>query len=106
MKFSRIIGASVAGLAMIAGTAAFSTAETTEASVNAAGFEEHRFSGSSTAAAAFQEWFNGGEFKEPFQQTLDLTELRVNEFETAQAGDVIYKDDQGRFWIKKSAVVK
>lgn len=69
-------------------------------------FEEHRFTGSSTSAAAFEQWFKGEPFVAPKHETRDLRELRVNAFEVAHAGDVIYKDDQGRFWIKKKAVIK
>lgn len=69
-------------------------------------YEEHVFSGSSTAVAAFEDWFAGGEFVQPEIETRDLNVLTVNEDETAEAGDTVYKDDQGRFWVKKSAVVQ
>ena len=104
-----IAGATVAGPIAAAETAnaapsATESAENTE--VQAPVFEEHQFSGSTTEAEAFKVWFEGGEFVEPEAQTRDLTELRVNEYETAHAGDTIYKDDQGRFWIKQNAVVR
>lgn len=104
-----IAGAAVAGPLGAAATASAAPADTeTAQSAEAKGshFEEHQFSGSSTAAEAFKVWFEGGEFVEPAFQTYDLTQLRVNEYETAHAGDVIYKDDQGRFWIKQDAVVR
>ncbi|MBK4156054.1 hypothetical protein GWO69_00770 [Corynebacterium macginleyi] len=69
-------------------------------------FEEHRFTGSPTSAAAFHEWFAGGEFVRPTVETRDITELKVNDFETARAGDVVYKNDSGEFWIKKHATIK
>ncbi|WPF65294.1 MULTISPECIES: hypothetical protein [unclassified Corynebacterium] len=70
------------------------------------GYEEHLFSGSSTSVAAFENWFAGGEFVQPEYETRDLRSLKVNEHETAEAGDTVYKDDQGRFWVKQDAVVK
>lgn len=63
-------------------------------------YEEHRFSGSSTSADAFQAWFDGGEFVEPTVETLDLRELQVNDTQVAHAGDIIYKDEDGNFWVK------
>ncbi|KQB85370.1 hypothetical protein [Corynebacterium oculi] len=70
------------------------------------GYEEHLFSGSSTSVAAFEKWFAGEDFVKPEFETLDLRSLKVNEYETAEAGDTVYKDDQGRFWVKQDAVVK
>lgn len=69
-------------------------------------FEEHRFSGSTTSAEALLAWINGGEYVQPTAETRDLTEFQVNPWETARAGDVIFKDDQGNFWIKQHAVRK
>ncbi|KQB86340.1 hypothetical protein [Corynebacterium lowii] len=100
MRFSRTMAVpsmlAAAGLAASVGVA----------SADDSFYEQHRFSGSSTSAEAFQKWFDGEEFVEPSVETRDLTELKVNEFETAEAGDVIYKDDQGRFWIIQEAVIK
>lgn len=63
-------------------------------------YEEHRFSGSSTSVDAFQAWFEGGKFVEPAVETLDIRELQVNETQVAHAGDIIYKDEDGNFWVK------
>ena len=63
--------------------------------------ESHEFSGSGTAAAAFQEWFDGGEFSEPETQTFDLVQLDVPGGETAEAGDTIAKFADGSFGVIK-----
>lgn len=63
--------------------------------------ESHEFSGSGTAAAAFQEWFDGGEFTEPEAQTFDLVQLDVPGGETAEAGDTIAKFADGSFGVIK-----
>ncbi|MBC3185354.1 hypothetical protein H7347_01970 [Corynebacterium sp. zg-331] len=83
-----------------------SAAVAASAGESPAGYEEHQFSGSSTSVAAFENWFAGGEFVKPEEETRDLRQLKVNEYETAQSGDIVYKDDQGRFWVKKDAVVQ
>ncbi|MCH6195892.1 hypothetical protein MHT86_00010 [Corynebacterium mastitidis] len=91
--------------AACASVMALGVASAASAEESAAGYEEHLFTGSSTSVAAFQEWFAGGEFVQPEIETRDLRELEVNEFETAESGDTIYKDDQGRFWIKQDAII-
>ena len=63
--------------------------------------ESHEFSGSGTAAAAFQEWFDGGEFSEPETQTFDLVQLDVPGGETAEGGDTIAKFADGSFGVIK-----
>lgn len=101
MRFGRIAAAGITAAAMALGTGAVATAET-----GPSGFEEHLFNGSSTSAQAFENWFAGGEFVEPEVQTMDLRHLKVNEFQTAEPGEVIYKDDQGRFWVKRDTAIK
>ena len=49
---------------------------------------------------AFKVWFNGGVYIEPIVETLDLVDLQVNETQVAYAGDIIYKDENGNFWVK------
>lgn len=100
MKLSRI---AMSGMLAVAATIGVSGASSASAAEYQPHFEEHTFTGSSTSAAAFQEWFAGEEFVRPTIETRDLTELKVNEFQTAQAGDVIYKDDSGEFWIQEPA---
>lgn len=96
MRVGRIAAASItAAIALDTGPVA--TAETVE---------EHLFNGSSTSAQAFEDWFAGGEFVEPEVPTLDLRRLKVNEFQTAEPGEVIYKDDQGRFWVNRDTAIK
>lgn len=67
------------------------SASDTAASTHAAKAETHVFSGSSTSAAAFQDWFNGGEFKKPTIETRDLTTLTLPNGQVAEAGDTIAK---------------
>ncbi|MDO5030845.1 MAG: hypothetical protein Q4E11_09760 [Corynebacterium sp.] len=106
MKFTRSIAAVAIGAAAVFGTAVASPAIAQAASCNKAPdqqYEEHRFSGSSTAARAFQEWFDGGEFVEPTIETMDLRHLQVNDTQVARPGDIIYKDENGDFWVKEGA---
>lgn len=105
MKFSRSVAAITIGAAAVLGaTAAPAIAETVGCHKDPApSVEEHRFSGSSTSARAFQIWFDGGEFVQPTIETMDLRHLRVNDTQVARAGDVIYKDADGNFWIKEGA---
>ncbi|MCZ9309141.1 hypothetical protein ACUY3K_00220 [Corynebacterium uberis] len=102
------LAATAAGAVAVAQTAQPSgdVAATAATATSASQVEEHVFSGSSTSKDAFEAWFAGGEFVKPTAETRDLTELRVNEYETAHAGDTIYKDELGHFWIKQHAVVK
>lgn len=64
--------------------------------------EEHTFSGSSTSVAVFEEWFAGGDFVQPEIETLDLRHLKVNDTQIAKAGDVIFKDANGNFWVRSA----
>lgn len=62
--------------------------------------EEHQFSGSGTSVAAFQAWFDGGEFVEPTIETRDLQQLELPNGEIAESGDVIVKGENGEFSVK------
>lgn len=68
----------------------------------AASVEEHTFSGSSTSVAVFEAWFAGGDFVQPELETMDLRHLHVNETQTAEPGDVVFKDANGNFWVKSA----
>lgn len=68
----------------------------------AASVEEHTFTGSSTSVAVFEAWFAGGEFIQPELETMDLRHLKVNETQTAEPGDVVFKDINGNFWVKSA----
>lgn len=106
MKLSRSLVAATVGVAALLGatTTVPASAETVAATNDPAPrYEEHRFSGSFTSARAFQAWFDGGEFVQPEIETMDLRELKVNETQVAHAGDIIYKDENGHFWIKPQA---
>lgn len=103
MKFSRSIAAVAIGAAAVLGSVAASPAIAQAIGCHKAPaqkYEEHRFSGSSTSVDAFQAWFDGEEFVEPVVETLDLRELQVNDTQVAHAGDIIYKDEDGKFWVK------
>lgn len=103
MKFSRSIVAVAIGAATVLGAVAASPAIAQAIGcpfAPAHKYEEHRFSGSSTSADAFKIWFNGGVYIEPIVETLDLVELQVNDTQVAHAGDIIYKDENGNFWVK------
>ena len=105
MKTSRSIAAVALGAAAVLGTVAAAPAiahvlDKPSASAPAHQYEEHEFTGSSTSADAFRAWFGGKKFVKPYIETMDLVELEVNDTQTAQAGDIIYKDEDGNFWIK------
>ena len=103
MKFSRSLAAITIGAATVFGAVAASPAIARAISCPFAPvhkYEAHRFSGSSTSADAFKVWFNGGVYIEPIVETLDLVDLQVNETQVAYAGDIIYKDENGNFWVK------
>lgn len=103
MKFTRSVAAVTIGAATVFGAVAASPAIAQAISCPFAPvhkYEEHRFSGSSTSADAFKVWFNGGVYIEPIVETLDLVDLQVNETQVAYAGDIIYKDENGSFWVK------
>ncbi|MDK7238171.1 hypothetical protein QP460_000445 [Corynebacterium amycolatum] len=103
MKFSRSLAAITIGAATVFGAVAASPAIAQAISCPFAPvhkYEAHRFSGSSTSADAFKVWFNGGVYIEPIVETLDLVDLQVNETQVAYAGDIIYKDENGSFWVK------
>lgn len=108
MKLSRSMAAATVGVLAVIGVVTalaapvFNDASATEQDP-APQYEEHYYTGSSTAARAFQVWFDGGEFVEPHVQTMDLRELRVNDTQIARGGDTIYKDENGDFWIKEEA---
>ena len=103
MKFSRSLAAITIGAATVFGAVAASPAIAQAISCPFAPvhkYEAHRFSGSSTSADAFKVWFNGGVYIEPIVETLDVVDLQVNETQIAYAGDIIYKDENGNFWVK------
>lgn len=103
MKFSRSLAAITIGAATVFGAVAASPAIAQAISCPFAPvhkYEAHRFSGSSTSADAFKVWFNGGVYIEPIVETLDVVDLQVNETQVAYAGDIIYKDENGNFWVK------
>ncbi|KAA0881446.1 hypothetical protein JY506_07000 [Corynebacterium amycolatum] len=103
MKFTRSVAAVTIGAATVFGAVAASPAIAQAISCPFAPvhkYEAHRFSGSSTSADAFKVWFNGGVYIEPIVETLDLVDLQVNETQVAYAGDIIYKDENGNFWVK------
>ena len=104
MKPSRSAAAIIIGAAALTGAAAPASTEAPLSSLSedapAPQYEEHQFSGSSTSAQAFQVWFDGGEFVQPTAETRDLRQLRVNDTQVAEAGDVIYKDENGDFWVQ------
>ena len=103
MKVSRSLAAISIGAATVFGAVAASPAIAQAISCPFAPvhkYEAHRFSGSSTSADAFKVWFNGGVYIEPIVETLDLVDLQVNETQVAYAGDIIYKDENGNFWVK------
>ncbi|MBC6806648.1 hypothetical protein CRD17_05420 [Corynebacterium sp. LK30] len=103
MKFSRSLAAVIIGAAAVLGSVVASPTIAQAISCPFAPvhkYEQHRFSGSSTSADAFQVWFDGGVYVEPIVETLDLVELQVNDTQVAQAGDIIYKDEDGNFWVK------
>lgn len=105
MKLSRSIAAITIGAAALGGAIAPASAETPLSSLSEDApapqqYEEHRFSGSSTAVQAFQVWFDGGEFVQPTIETMDLRHMRVNDTQVAEPGDIIYKDENGDFWVK------
>ena len=103
MKFTRSVAAVTIGAATVFVAVAASPAIAQAISCPFAPvhkYEEHRFSGSSTSADAFKVWFNGGVYIEPIVETLDLVDLQVNETQVAYAGDIIYTDENGNFWVK------
>ena len=97
MKPSRSAAAIIIGAAALTGAAAPASAEAPLSSLSedapAPQYEEHQFSGSSTSAQAFQ-------VVQPTAETRDLRQLRVNDTQVAEAGDVIYKDENGDFRVK------
>ena len=63
--------------------------------------EAHRFTGSSTDAACFRKWFEGGEFRRSAIATCDIRNLEIPTLEgvmTASPGDWIIKGVQGEFY--------
>ncbi|KQB85085.1 hypothetical protein [Corynebacterium oculi] len=62
--------------------------------------EAHRYSGSGTAAEAFQKWFAGEDFVAPDGETKDYRPLELPNGQVARGGDVIVKDSNGEFVIQ------
>ncbi len=98
-----LAAACAGGLLVVRAFVAPDTALATSCSCDAADFvEEHTFTGSSTSVAVFEEWFAGGDFVQPEIETLDIRHLKVNETQTAEAGDIVVKDANGNFWVKSA----
>ncbi|MEJ4099271.1 hypothetical protein V5S96_02695 [Corynebacterium mastitidis] len=61
--------------------------------------EAHPYSGSSTSAEAFEQWFAGEDFVAPIGETKDYRPLTLPNGQVAHGGDLIVKDANGEFSI-------
>lgn len=59
--------------------------------------EKHEFNGSSTAAASFQKWFEGGEFVESPIQTRDIRDLTLPNGDIVKPGGYVTRTRNGEF---------
>lgn len=69
--------------------------------------EAHRFSGSSTDAACFRKWFEGGEYRRSSIQTCDIRDLEIHTLEgvmKARPGDYVIKGVNGEFYPCKPEI--